>query len=57
MDGTWGNVLEEAAVTDDVAGVVERVISVDSTSARAHHHAADARKRGAALDRSRPPQW
>lgn len=57
MDGTWGNVLEEAAVKDDVAGVVERVISVDSTSARAHHHAADARKRGAALDRSRPPQW
>lgn len=43
MDGTWARILEEAVVKDDAAGEVEWVLSVDSTSIRAHQHAAGAR--------------
>ena len=57
IDGTWARILEEAVVKDDAAGEVEWVLSVDSTSIRAHQHAAGARKKGAALIRSRPSLW
>ncbi|TSI12688.1 transposase [Brevibacterium aurantiacum] len=49
LDGTWAKILEEAVVKDDAIGDVEWVLSVDSTSVRAHHHAAGARKRGVPL--------
>jgi hypothetical protein len=39
-------VLEHVVVKDDADGHVEWSISVDSTSVRAHQHAAGARKRG-----------
>jgi transposase len=45
-DGTWDRVLEEVVVKDDAVGRVEWVFSVDSTSVRAHQHAAGARKKG-----------
>ena len=57
MDGTWAKILDEAVVKDDATGDLERVLSVDSTSVRAHQHAAGARKKGAALIRSRPSLW
>ena len=57
MDGTWAKILQEAVVKDDAAGEVEWVVSVDSTSVRAHQHAAGARKKGAAQIRSRPSLW
>ena len=51
-DGTWDRILEHVIVKDDSLGTlednVEFVISVDSTSIRAHQHAAGARKKGAA---------
>lgn len=57
MDGTWAKILDEAVVKDDATGDLEWVLSVDSTSVRAHQHAAGARKKGAALIRSRPSLW
>lgn len=57
MDGTWQKILEEAVVKDDAVGEVEWVLSIDSTVVRAHQHAAGARKKGAALTRSRPSLW
>src|SRR3712207_596840 len=53
-DGTWERILEHVVVKDDAVGAVEWTISVDSSSVRAHQHAAGARKRGAAASRSRP---
>ncbi|OOC01998.1 IS5 family transposase [Amycolatopsis azurea DSM 43854] len=51
-DGTWDRILEHVIVKDDSLGTlednVEFVVSVDSTSVRAHQHAAGARKKGAA---------
>lgn len=46
FDGTWKKVLAAAQVKDDSIGVVDWVISIDSTASRAHHHAAGAQKRG-----------
>jgi len=57
MDGTWQKILEEAVVKDDAVGEIEWVLSIDSTVVRAHQHAAGARKKGAALTRSRPSLW
>uniref|UniRef100_UPI003F49726D IS5 family transposase n=1 Tax=Nonomuraea sp. CA-252377 TaxID=3240003 RepID=UPI003F49726D len=45
-DGTWARLLEEMQVKDDSLGRVEFTVSIDSTIARAHQHAAGARKRG-----------
>lgn len=45
-DGTWDQVLEKVVVKDDAVGGVEWVFSVDSSSIRAHQHAAGARKKG-----------
>lgn len=47
-DGTWDRVLEQVVVKDDAVGDVEWVFSVDSSSVRAHQHAAGARKKGGA---------
>jgi len=51
-DGTWERILAEVIVKDDAVEEVEWVISVDSTSVRAHQHAAGARKKAAAPTRS-----
>ncbi len=53
-DGTWDRILAHVVVKDDAVGAVEWTISVDSSSVRAHQHAAGARKKGAAALRSRP---
>jgi len=47
-DGTWDRILDEVVVKDDAVGKVEWVFSVDSSSVRAHQHAAGARKKGGA---------
>ncbi len=51
-DGTWARLLEDMQVKDDSIGQVEFTVSIDSTIARAHQHAAGARKRGTAAGRS-----
>lgn len=56
LDGTWDQILETAVVKDDAIGNVEWILSVDSTSIRAHHHAAGARKKGGAVQKSTPSQ-
>ncbi|SCE65411.1 Transposase [Micromonospora carbonacea] len=45
-DGTWQQVLTALQALADAAGRITWDVSVDSTSARAHQHAAGARKRG-----------
>jgi transposase len=45
-DGTWRRVLAGLQVGADAAGLITWDVSVDSTVARAHQHAAGARKRG-----------
>ena len=57
-DGTWDRILAVAVVKDDGLGSlednIELVVSVDSTSIRAHQHAAGARKKGAVRTGSKP---
>jgi transposase len=45
-DGTWARVLTALQAIADAAGHIVWDVSVDSTTARAHQHAAGARKRG-----------
>jgi transposase len=45
-DGTWAQVLAGLQARADAAGLITWDVSVDSTIARAHQHAAGARKRG-----------
>jgi transposase len=45
-DGTWAQVLTGLQARADAAGLITWDVSVDSTVARAHQHAAGARKRG-----------
>jgi transposase len=45
-DGTWRRVLTGLQVRADAAALITWDVSVDSTVARAHQHAAGARKRG-----------
>jgi len=45
-DGTWARVLAGLQARADAAGLITWDVSVDSTVARAHQHAAGARKRG-----------
>jgi transposase len=45
-DGTWDRILAEVIVKDDAVGAMEWTFSIDSSSIRAHQHAAGARKRG-----------
>jgi transposase len=45
-DGTWQHILTTLQALADAAGRITWDVSVDSTIARAHQHAAGARKRG-----------
>ena len=45
-DGTWAKILAGLQARADAAGLITWDVSVDSTVARAHQHAAGARKRG-----------
>lgn len=45
-DGTWTRILSTLQAIADAAGRIVWDVSVDSTTARAHQHAAGARKRG-----------
>jgi transposase len=45
-DGTWVRILTALQALADAAGLITWDVSVDSTIARAHQHAAGARKRG-----------
>jgi transposase len=47
-DGTWRRVITALQTRADAAGLIEWQVSVDSTSVRAHQHAAGARRRLAA---------
>ena len=49
-DGTWDRLLAHAQTKSDAVGELEWVVSVDSSSVRAHQHAAGARKRPARAD-------
>ena len=50
LDGTWDRLLAHAQTKSDAVGELEWVVSVDSSSVRAHQHAAGARKRPARAD-------
>src|SRR3954447_18985545 len=45
-DGTWKRILTQLRARADAEGLITWDVSVDSTVARAHQHAAGARKRG-----------
>jgi transposase len=45
-NGTWKQIFEQLQVEADAQGLIAWDVSVDSTIARAHQHAAGARKRG-----------
>ncbi|MGX1887894.1 IS5 family transposase [Streptomyces sp. NPDC055287] len=45
-DGTWHRIFEQLQARADARGLISWDISVDSTIARAHQHAAGARKKG-----------
>ena len=49
-DGTWDRLLQQAQTRSDAVGDVVWEVSLDSTSIRAHQHAAGARKRPAKAD-------
>ncbi len=49
-DGTWDRLLAHAQTKSDAVGGVVWEVSVDSTVARAHQHAAGARKRPSRAD-------
>ena len=53
MDGTWKRILAQLQARADGQGLITWDVSVDSTVARAHQHAAGAAKRGHAKG---PPQ-
>jgi transposase len=52
-DGTWDRLLAHAQTKSDAVGELEWVVCVDSSSVRAHQHAAGARKRAARSDLKR----
>jgi transposase len=45
-DGTWAQIVTDLQARADAEGLITWDVSVDSTVARAHQHAAGARKRG-----------
>jgi transposase len=45
-DGTWKRILTQLQAQADMDGLITWDVSVDSTVARAHQHAAGARKKG-----------
>jgi transposase len=56
-DGTWQRVLTALQALADAQGQITWDISVDSTTARAHQHAAGARKRGICRPNRRAGSW
>ena len=52
-DGTWDRLLADAQTQSDAVGEVVWEVSIDSTTIRAHQHAAGARKRPAKADEKR----
>jgi len=52
-DGTWKRILAQLQARADGQGLITWDVSVDSTVARAHQHAAGAAKRGASKRTSR----
>ena len=48
LDGTFTRMLRAVQADKDAAGDIDWLVSVDSTIARAHQHAAGARKKGRA---------
>jgi transposase len=55
-DGSWARILTLLQARADAAGLITWEVSVDSTVARAHQHAAGARKKGPRRP-SRPAGW
>jgi transposase len=55
-DGSWRRILTGLQVRADAAGLITWDVSVDSTIARAHQHAAGARKKGI-CNASHPGAW
>jgi transposase len=51
--GVWATILARLQALADAAGLITWDVSVDSTIARAHQHAAGARKKGT-LRKNRP---
>ena len=52
-DGTWDRLLAHVQTKSDAVGELIWEVSLDSTSIRAHQHAAGARKRPATADQKR----
>src|SRR6516225_10495302 len=52
-DGTWDRLLAHAQTRSDAVGEVVWEVSVDSSTARAHHHASGARRRPSQADLKR----
>ena len=55
-DGTWDRLLAHVQTKSDAVGEVEWEVSVDSTSIRAHQHAAGARKQPARAEEKKGPR-
>ena len=53
-DGTWARIVTGLQTRAEAAGVIGWDVSVDSMIARAHQHAAGARKRGTCRSNRRP---
>lgn len=51
-DGTWAAILTALQAIADAAGQIVWDVSVDSTTARAHQHAAGARGKGGSAGRT-----
>jgi transposase len=52
-DGTWQQILTQLQAQADAEGLITWDVGVDATIARAHQHAAGARKRGTASAKNR----
>jgi transposase len=55
-EGTWDHILAHAQTRLDAVGEVVWEVSIDSSTARAHHHASGARRRPSRADEKRVPQ-
>ena len=53
-DGTWARIVSRLQTRADAAGMIGWDVSVDSSIARAHQHAAGARTRGTCRSNRRP---
>lgn len=56
-DGTWERLLQQVQAEADAAGEIDWDISVDSTSVRAHQHAAGARTGPSPDHASKGAEW